>query len=167
VSETFHLRPGEIRETVARLADAIRADYPQGGICLVVVMRGGMMLGVDLARALHPLPLRVDVFPGTTMKLREQRVVIVDDIIDSGVTARKLIDWARGEGAAEVALCALLRRENAPPLEVRTYAGVTIASDEFVKGYGMDDGSGDAGRELPYVQGTGRRSERAPIRNER
>jgi hypoxanthine-guanine phosphoribosyltransferase len=160
--EAFYLSPDAIRAAVHKLADRLRADYPEGEFCVIAVLRGGMMLAVDLVRALHPLPLRLDVYPGTTMRLHGRRVVIVDDIIDSGATAQSLIAWARGEGAADVAICALLRRANAPPLEVRAYSAVTIESSEFVKGYGMDDGSGDAGRELPFVVGTGRVSERAP-----
>jgi hypoxanthine-guanine phosphoribosyltransferase len=157
----FYLDASDIARIVRDLADRLREEYPLG-VYVIAVMRGGMMLAVDLVRALHPHPVRLDVHPGTTMDLRYTRVLLVDDIIDSGATARKLIAWALDQGADDVAVCALLRRRGTPELPVRTFAGVTIESDEFVKGYGMDDGSGDAGRELPYVAGTGRRSERAP-----
>ncbi len=143
------------------LAAQIRLDYPDGADA-IAVLRGGMMLAVDLVRALYPHPVRLDVYPGATMDLRGRRVLLIDDIIDSGKTARTLVAWAREHGAADVAICALLLRAGTPALTVPVYAGATIESDEFVQGYGMDDGSGDAGRELPYVIGTGRRSERAP-----
>jgi hypoxanthine phosphoribosyltransferase len=158
----FHLDAARIDRIVRELAAQIRCDYPRGGLCVVAVLRGGMMLAVDLVRALYPLDVRLDVFPGTTLDVSGKPVLVVDDIIDSGRTARELVAWAQERGASEVALCALLRRHSTPEPPVRAYTDVTIDSDEFVKGYGMDDGDGDAGRELPFVCGTGRRSARAP-----
>ncbi len=84
-----------------------------------------------------------------TQDLRGKRVLIVEDILDTGVTAKALIDFVRGEGAAEVRFCALFDKPARRRISVRAdYSGFTV-DDVFLVGYGMD--YDEQYRELPAV----------------
>jgi hypoxanthine phosphoribosyltransferase len=145
----------QIRDKLAELARRIETDYEDRDILLVGVLKGAVMVMADLARELRPHVsmdwMAVSSYGAGTQSsgvvrilkdldtdLTDKHVLIVEDIIDSGLT----LSWLRGNlesrGAASVEICALLRKPDAAKVEVDvTYLGFDIPN-QFVVGYGLD-----------------------------
>ena len=145
----------QIADKIAELALRIDADYAGERLLLVGVLKGAVMVMADLARALT-LPIEMDwmavssygsgtqssgvvrILKDLDTDLTGRRVLIVEDIIDSGLTLSWLQANLRSRGAASVEICALLRKPAAAKVQVDVrYAGFEIAN-EFVIGYGLD-----------------------------
>jgi hypoxanthine phosphoribosyltransferase len=145
----------EIHAKIAELSRRIEADYAGERVLLVGVLRGAVMVMADLARELT-IPIEMDwmavssygsgtqssgvvrILKDLDTDLHGRHVLIVEDIIDSGLT----LSWLRGNlgsrGAASVEICALLRKPEAAKVVVDVkYEGFEIAN-EFVVGYGLD-----------------------------
>lgn len=156
----------EIQAKIEELAAAIDGDYAGQDLLLVGVLKGAVMFMADLARALH-LPVTVDFMAvssygsGTSSSgvvrilkdldedLTDRHVLIVEDIIDSGLTLSWLIRNLASRGAASIEVCALLRKPESVQVDVDVrYMGFDIPS-EFVVGYGLD--YGERYRNLPFV----------------
>ena len=145
----------ELRERISQLGKEITADYEGRAPLLVGVLKGAFMFMSDLARAIE-LPLEVDFMAvasyGSSTKtsgivrivkdldldLVNRHVVIVEDIVDSGLTLRWLRRNLASRNPSSVAVCALLLKEGLqredPDLK---YVGFKIPPD-FVVGYGLD-----------------------------
>jgi hypoxanthine phosphoribosyltransferase len=145
----------EIHAKIAELARRIEKDYAGETLLLVGVLRGAVMVMADLARELA-LPIEMDwmavssygsgtqssgvvrILKDLDTDLTGRKVLIVEDIIDSGLT----LSWLRGNlesrGAASVEICTLLRKPDAAKVEVDVaYVGFDIPN-AFVIGYGLD-----------------------------
>lgn len=140
-----------LRATAHRLAGAIDADHP-GGVVLVGVLDGCLCFLADLARAIA-VPCRIDVLslsrfaPGRArvrvlkdldLDVTGAEVVLVEDIVDTGLSARYVVRLLEEHGAARVEVCTLLDRPSRRivPLPLR-YVGHE-APDDFLVGYGLD-----------------------------
>jgi hypoxanthine phosphoribosyltransferase len=155
----------EIRAAIQRVAGEIAADYQEKEITLVTVLRGAVFFAADLARAL-PLPVRMDFLavspfplaPGSGMvriakdldeSIAGQHVLLVEDIVDTGLTLRYLMKTLTPRQPASLAACAFLdkkpRRLVDVPLRYRCFE----IPDRFVVGYGLD--YQQHYRNLPYV----------------
>jgi hypoxanthine phosphoribosyltransferase len=156
----------EIHAKIAELARRIEADYAGKEVLLVGVLRGAVMVMADLARELT-IPLEMDWMAvssyGTSTRssgvvrilkdldsdLQGRNVLIVEDIIDSGLTLSWLRANLQSRGAASVEICALLRKPESAKVEVDVrYVGFEIPP-EFVVGYGLD--YAEKYRNLPFV----------------
>ncbi|MGG7465927.1 MULTISPECIES: hypoxanthine phosphoribosyltransferase [unclassified Plantibacter] len=145
----------EIRDKLAELARRIEVDYAGKDLLLVGVLKGAVMVMADLARELR-IPLSMDWMAvssygaGTKSSgvvqirkdldsdLTDRHVLIVEDIIDSGLTLSWLLDNFASRGAASIEVCALLRKPEAAKVQIDcTYVGFDIPND-FVVGYGLD-----------------------------
>jgi hypoxanthine phosphoribosyltransferase len=145
----------EIHAKIAELARQIEADYTGREILLVGVLRGAVMVMADLARELT-IPLEMDwmavssygsgtqssgvvrILKDLDSDLHDRNVLIVEDIIDSGLTLSWLRTNLESRGAASVEICALLRKPDAAKVAVDVkYVGFEIPS-AFVVGYGLD-----------------------------
>jgi hypoxanthine phosphoribosyltransferase len=145
----------EIHEKIAVMARQIEADYAGEKLLLVGVLRGAVMVMADLARELA-LPIEMDwmavssygagtqssgvvrILKDLDTDLEGRKVLIVEDIIDSGLTLSWLLDNLRSRGAESVEICTLLRKPDASKVEVEVrYVGFDIANS-FVVGYGLD-----------------------------
>ena len=130
------------------------------------VLKGAVMVLADLARAMH-LPVQMDwmaissygsgtrssgvvrILKDLDTDITGRHVLVVEDIIDSGLTLSWLVGNLRSRGAASVDVCVLLRKPAAAPMDVAvTYTGFEIA-DEFVIGYGLD--YAEKYRNLPFI----------------
>jgi len=144
------LGPNELRATVGRLAGEISEAYDDG-VILVGVLKGGVVLLADLVRRLTIVPqldfLAVSPYtPGTgrvrivkdlDTDLGGRHVVLVDDVVDTGLTTSYLLGELGRREAASVAVCALVdkRGRRLVPVPVR-FAGVAV-DDEYLVGYGL------------------------------
>jgi hypoxanthine phosphoribosyltransferase len=145
----------EIRAKLAELARRIEADYAGERPLLVGVLKGAVMVMADLARELR-MNIDMDwmavssygagtqssgvvrILKDLDSDLQGRRVLIVEDIIDSGLTLSWLKANLESRGAASVDICALLRKPDAVKVEVDVaYLGFDIPN-EFVVGYGLD-----------------------------
>ncbi len=156
----------EIEAKLGELGSQITADYAGQDVLLVGVLRGAFMVMADLARHID-LPVEFDFMAvssygastqtsGVVRILKDldeeidgRHVLIVEDIIDSGLTLNYLLKSLKVRKPASLEIATLLLKEGIQrvPLEVK-YVGFTIGP-EFVVGYGLDY----AGkyRNLPYV----------------
>ncbi len=155
----------QIHDRVQELARAIAADCGDTEIVALVVLKGALHFGSDLLRALG-MPATIDfvqarsyrgaestggitMLARPTQDLRGKHVLIIEDILDTGVTAKALIEFVRAEGAAEVRFCALFDKPSRRKTPIRAdYLGFTV-EDIFIVGYGMD--YEERFRELPAV----------------
>jgi hypoxanthine phosphoribosyltransferase len=156
----------EIQDKIASLAKAIDEDYRGKELLLVGVLKGAVMVMADLARALEtPLSMEymavssygsstsssgvVRILKDLDRQIEGQHVLVVEDIIDSGLTLNWLLRNMRSRGPASVEVCALLRKPEAAKVDVPVkYVGFDIPS-EFVVGYGLD--YAERYRDLPLV----------------
>lgn len=143
--------PGELAAAVRRLGAAISADHP-GGVVLIGVLKGSLCLLADLARRVE-VDCRVDflalsAYSGAATRVRILKdldldldgceVVLVEDVVDTGLSARYVMRLLAGRGARSVRLCALLDRRSRRILPLAVdYVGFE-APDGFLVGYGLD-----------------------------
>lgn len=146
---------GDIRRRVEELGRAITSDYTGREPVLVSVLKGGTMFLADLFRRID-LPVRVDfmaisrygdaaeslgrvrILMDIEADLAGRDVVLVEDIVDTGLTLSYLLGTLRARGPASIAVCTLLDRSvrRIAPVSVR-YVGFDCP-DRFVVGYGLD-----------------------------
>jgi hypoxanthine phosphoribosyltransferase len=145
----------QIDSRLAELARAVEADYAGRDPLLVGVLKGAVMVMADFSRELK-LPATMDwmavssygsgtkssgvvrILKDLDTDLHGRDVIIVEDIIDSGLTLSWLQQNLRSRGAASVEIVALLRKPEAAKVEVDVkYVGFDIP-DAFVVGYGLD-----------------------------
>ncbi|MCU0450420.1 MAG: hypoxanthine phosphoribosyltransferase [Bernardetiaceae bacterium] len=162
-----HFRPfldhHQIAQQVARLGSQLNQDYAGKNPLFVAVLNGAFMFAADLMRHItipseitfvkftsyHNLLSTgtVDQIIGFQTDLRDRHVVLVEDIVDTGITMTEILHEIRTFQPASVEICALLLKAEALQREVAVkYVGFEI-ENKFVVGYGLDyDGHG---RNLP------------------
>lgn len=153
-------------QRLSEMAAQIDADYQGKEILIVGVLRGAVMVMADLSRKLHT-PLEMDWMAvssygsgtkssGVVRILKDldhdvngRDVLIVEDIIDSGLTLAWLKTNLESRGAKSVKIATALRKPEALKVDVKvSYVGFDIP-DEFVVGYGLD--YAEKYRNLPFV----------------
>jgi tRNA(Ile)-lysidine synthase len=156
----------QISDKIAELAKQIEADYAGREVLMVGVLKGAVMVMADLARALT-LPVSMEFMAVTSYgsatsssgvvrilkdldrDIEGRDVLVVEDIIDSGLTLSWLLRNLRSRHPASIEVLALLRKPEAAQVQVPVrYMGFDIPS-VFVVGYGLD--YAERYRELPYV----------------
>ena len=158
------------RETIAQrvdgIVDAIAQDMEGGNLVVVGILKGSFMFTADLVRRL-PGTFSVDFIrassygDGTetschvsvslwpTVKVAGRRVLLVDDIADSGLTLKCLVERLEKEGASQVDVCVLLDKPGRRKVEFTPrFVGFTVPN-LFVVGYGID--YAEKYRNLPYI----------------
>ncbi len=155
-----------IAARVQELGKEITRDYQDKPLVLIVVLKGSFVFASDLARAVD-LPLRIDFLgvrsygEGTessgvvqithdlSKPIAGEDVLIVEDIVDTGLTIAHLMDLLRTRNPRSVKVCSLLHKPARARVEVKVdYLGFTI-EDKFVVGYGLD--FAERYRNLPYI----------------
>jgi hypoxanthine phosphoribosyltransferase len=140
---------------VAELAHGIDGRYRGNPLALVVVLKGAFAVAADLIRRIET-PLTVDFIGASSYRnstrstgevaladidrldLEGRHALVVDDILDTGLTTAAILAAVRERRPASLRLCALLRKPRARALDLPvTAVGFDIA-DDFVVGYGMD-----------------------------
>ncbi|ANP74079.1 MULTISPECIES: hypoxanthine phosphoribosyltransferase [Cryobacterium] len=149
------IEEAEIRARLAEMSRQIEADYAGKDLLLVGVLKGAVMVMADLARELvHPVTMDwmavssygsgtqssgvVRILKDLDTDLHGRHVLIVEDIIDSGLTLSWLMANLNSRGPASLEICALLRKPDAARVEIDVkYLGFDIPN-QFVVGYGLD-----------------------------
>jgi hypoxanthine phosphoribosyltransferase len=155
-----------LQARIGELGRQITTDYAGRDLVLVGVLKGAVMFMVDLARQID-LPLEIDFMAtssygqstessGVVRILKDldrsiagRDILIVEDIVDTGLTLKYLIELLSDRGPRTVRVCALIDKQKARKADVDLeYVGFRIP-DEFVVGYGLD--YSEIYRNLPYV----------------
>src|SRR5258708_6582960 len=155
-----------IAARVRELGAQITREYQNGALVLVCVLKGSFVFASDLARAID-LPLRIDFLgvrsygEGTessgvvqitqdlSRPIEHEDVLLVEDIVDTGLTVAHLRDLLRTRSPLSVKVCALLHKPARARVQIAIdYLGFTI-EDRFVVGYGLD--FAERYRNLPYI----------------
>jgi hypoxanthine phosphoribosyltransferase len=156
----------QVAATVKRLADEITADYAGRRPLVIGILKGSFIFMADLVRQLNfPLEIdfvrvssygrkdvssgRVHVVQGIRAPVRGRDVLVVEDIIDTGLSLRFVLDAVRARKPASIKVCCLLDKpaRRTTPVPVN-YLGFTVP-DRFLVGYGLD--WGERYRNLPDV----------------
>jgi hypoxanthine phosphoribosyltransferase len=157
----------QIAAKVGELGRAISAEYRDRDLVLVSVLKGSLPFMADLMRAIT-VPLRIDLmevssYGGLTTEssglvrilkdlsasIDGRDVLLVEDIIDTGLTLNYLLRYLRGKNPRSLRICALLDKPARRLVDIQIdYLGFTIP-DQFVVGYGLD--YGELYRNLRYV----------------
>jgi len=155
-----------IAERVRELGAAITRDYEGRSLVLVSILKGSFIFAADLVRSIG-LPVRVEFLgvrsygQGTTSSgvvqithdlanpIEGEDVLLVEDIVDTGLTVAHLLELLRTRLPRSLKVCALLQKPArlCTPVPIE-YLGFTI-EDRFVVGYGLD--RAEAYRNLPYI----------------
>jgi hypoxanthine phosphoribosyltransferase len=153
--ESVVLTPEEIAEGIARMAREIERDFAGETPLLIGVLKGAVMVMADLARELN-MQVEMDwmavssygkstkssgvvrIVKDLDISLEGRHVLIVEDIVDSGLTLSWLLENFSSRQAASVRVATLLRKPDALSVEVPIdYLGFDIPND-FMVGYGLD-----------------------------
>src|SRR5512140_1360112 len=155
----------QVRQRVAEMAAEISSDYAGKALTLVTVLRGAVFFATDLARLLT-VAVRMDFLavspfaaagvPGVVRISKDldesisgEDVLLVEDIVDTGLTLRYLLKSLSARQPASLAVCALLDKTPRRLVEVPVRYRCFDIPDRFVVGYGLD--YNQLYRNLPYV----------------
>ena len=156
----------DIQAAVARLGQEISRDYEGRDLLVIGVLKGAFMMMADLAKSLQ-VPADFDfmavssygaatktsgvvrILKDLDLDIRDRDVVLVEDIIDSGLTLNYLLKNLKSRSPRSLEVCSLLTKQGAQRVSIDVrYTGFEIP-DRFVVGYGLD--LGQRYRNLPYI----------------
>jgi hypoxanthine phosphoribosyltransferase len=156
----------QLQARIGELAAQIDADYAGRELLLVGVLKGAVMVMADLARAMH-LPAQMDwmavssygsgtkssgvvrILKDLDADITGRHVLVVEDIVDSGLTLSWLLGNLQSRRPASLEVCAMLSKPAALRVDVEVaYTGFDI-EDAFVVGYGLD--YAERYRNLPFI----------------
>ncbi len=156
----------QLQEKVSEIGKQLAAEYHRHTPIFVGALNGSAIFMADLTRAC-PIPLALDfmavssygsatrssgvvrILKDLDRNIEDRHVLIVEDIVDTGLTLSYLIDHLSARHPASIKVCALLDKHERRTTDVRLdYVGFPIP-DEFVVGYGLD--YNDLYRNLPYI----------------
>ncbi len=161
------LDEAQIAARVRELGAKITEDYSGRHLVLVAILKGSFLFAADLARAIKLEDLRIDFLglrsygTGTessgvvqithdlTFPVENQDVIIVEDIVDTGLSMKYLLENLATRRPRSVKICSLLHKPARTRVQIDIdYLGFTI-EDKFVVGYGLD--YAEKFRNLPYI----------------
>jgi hypoxanthine phosphoribosyltransferase len=163
-------RPLLTAETIARrvaaLGTEIAGQIPEGQLTVIGVLRGAFIFMADLVRAI-PRPLRcdflgvrsygdatvssgiVEITSDLLLPIADEHVLLVEDIVDTGLTLQYLKEILEARHPRSLSVCALLSKPSRRRVDVKVdFVGFEVA-DAFVVGYGLD--AAQQHRALPYI----------------
>jgi hypoxanthine phosphoribosyltransferase len=145
----------EIAATVKKMAAAITKDYREKNPLLIGILKGSFVFLADLIRQLD-FPLEVDfvrlssygsgtqtsgkvkIVQGIKSTIKGRHVLVVEDIVDTGITLAYFMDYLKKKNPASLKLCALADKPSRRRVPIKiNYLGLTVP-DKFIVGYGID-----------------------------
>ncbi len=164
--ESILLSREQLQEKVLQLAAEITEDYRGKDLLAVCILKGSIIFFSDLIRAIE-LPLETDfvaissyghstsssgvvrILKDLDQNIQDRHVLVVEDIIDSGLTLKYLLENLSSRKPKSLHVCTLLDKPERRTVEIETaYNGFSIP-DRFVVGYGLD--YAEKYRNLPYI----------------
>ena len=163
--EKILISEAEIQEGVAKLGKILAEEYADKNPVFLGVLKGVVVFFSDMIRAI-PIPCEIDFIAvssygsGTkagelifrkdvTVDIKDRHVVILEDILDTGKTLKRVVAHLKEKEPASLKICTLLNKPDRREVPIEAdYVGFTIPN-EFVVGYGLDYAEGY--RNLPYV----------------
>lgn len=156
----------DIQNIVNRIGKQITEDYKDKNLFMVSVLKGSLMFMADLMRAIE-VPCEIDFMAvssygaGTSTtgavrilkdldaSLEGKDILVVEDILDSGVTLSYLMKHLESRNPSSIRLCTMLDKPERRKMPIKAdYVGTTVP-DEFIVGYGLD--YDEKYRNLPYI----------------
>jgi hypoxanthine phosphoribosyltransferase len=145
----------DIAKAIARLAAEIRRDYIGKNPLLIGILKGSFIFLADLVRNID-MPLQIDfvrlssygsgtessgkikVVSRLSRSVKNRHVIVVEDIIDTGLTTQYFVEYLNKKKPASIRLCALTEKPSRRKTAVKIdYLGFTVP-DKFIVGYGID-----------------------------
>ena len=164
--ERVLLTEGQLQERVGQMGEEISRDYAGKNLLLVSVLKGSVVLMADLMRAIS-VRCKIDFLAvssygsstrtsGNVKLLKDldhpvdgMDILLVEDILDSGLTLHYIREMLDTRGAASIKICTLLDKPERRKADIHAdYVGFTVP-DAFVVGYGLD--YDEKYRNLPYI----------------
>jgi len=157
------LQREQIRKRVEEMARQISADYRGKTLYVVCVLENGFIFMADLVRELGiPVVCQfikaqfkdthspvTEIFFSPEVDVKRQHVLLVEALVQSGITSEFLMRNLAGRGAASVKLAALLDKQSARRVSLQPDYFGFLMNQDFVVGYGL--GAPELGRNLPYI----------------
>lgn len=157
------LSADQIRKRVQEMARQISADYKGKTLYVVCVLENGFVFMADLVRDLEVQvvcqfvkpqfkdtnPTTTEIFFSPEVDVQGQHVLLVETLVQSGITSEFLTRNLAGRGAATVKLAALLDKQSARRVPLQPDYFGFLMNESFVVGYGL--GAPQVGRNLPYI----------------
>lgn len=156
----------KIQEKVKELADAINKQYEGKELFLIGILKGSVPFMADLMKSIT-IPMTMDfmavssyghsmessgvvrILKDLDFSIEDKHIIIVEDIIDSGITLSYLIDYLKNRKPASLEIACLLNKKERRKVDIAVkYVGFEVP-DEFVIGYGLD--YAEKFRNLPFV----------------
>lgn len=156
----------ELQEKVRELGNIINNDYKNRDLLLLCILKGSVMFMGDLMKHINVYStiefMSVSSYGNSTISsgnvrilkdldtpVNDKDILIVEDIIDTGITLKYVCGYLRGKGAKSVEVVTLLNKPSGRRVEIDAkYIGFEV-SNEFVIGYGLD--FAEKYRNLPYI----------------
>lgn len=164
--QSVYLSEEQIAEKVQELGARIAADYEGRNPLIISILKGSYVFMADLTRAID-VPCGIDfmvvssygkgtkttgqvqILKDVSQPVGGRDLLIVEDIVDSGVTLHSLLNLLSARGANSIKLCALLSKPSRRKVDIQPdYLGFEVP-DEFMVGYGLD--YAEKYRSLPYI----------------
>jgi hypoxanthine phosphoribosyltransferase len=157
------LQPEQIKRRVQEMARKISADYKGKTLYVICVLENGFIFTADLVRELsipvvcqfvkpqfkdNDTPI-TEIFFSPEVNVLDQDVLLVEALVQSGITSEFLLRNLAGRGAASVRLAALLDKQAARRVSLQPDYFGFLMDESFVVGYGL--GAPQLGRNLPYI----------------
>ena len=145
----------QIKEMVAQLGKRISEDYEGTELVLVGVLKGGFVFLADLMRAIT-IPVDMDLIAVSSygastqssgvvriikdmdMSVAGKHVLIVEDLVDTGLTLRHLKDLFNTRGPVSVKICTAFDKPSRRKVDIEIEYGGIVIPDKFIVGYGLD-----------------------------
>lgn len=156
----------DIEKKVVEIAESISAEYKGKEVILIGILKGSVMFMSDLMKKIT-IPCKMDfmavssygegsessgvvrILKDLDFEIRDKHIILVEDIIDSGVTLTYLLKYLNARKPASLEIACLLNKKERRKVEVNAkYSGYDVP-DYFLVGYGLD--FAEKYRNLPYV----------------
>ncbi len=156
----------EIKHKVSELAQRLASDYEHKGLTIIGVLNGSLIFLSDLIRQI-PFPVKIDTIRANaysgdstlpkgevdiiniSLNIKDEHVLIVDDILDTGKTLSRIVQVIKGHDPRSIKICVLLNKAARRETEIVPDYCCFEIENKFVVGYGLD--FDNKYRNLPYV----------------
>ena len=150
------IKEAEIHQQISRIAKTISHDYQGRELILIGVLKGAFLFLADLARELTLEKIKIDFLQASSygadtvssenivlkkdidVDIRGKDVLVVEDIVDTGLTLAYLIEHLKGYGPRSVKVCAMIDKSERRKASIKVDYACSVVAEGFLVGYGLD-----------------------------